>query len=218
MSPYRVAVAVPVELGEVAVALELADDARRGRGRAAARETSSQRSSSPPSSPMRSNEFPAARLGQAPQQVEGAGEHPGGGDVGVRVVVEARAVRRPGRRRGTRRGRRRRGCGSGPRLGVVDGGVRPEAGDLQQHLGALGVQELGVAAGLAVLPHVVRDRRADVVLEPGVVGQPAARARVEVQLLGLLAAVAAALPGVHGPGPARVARPRGRPASRRRWR
>ena len=80
--------------------------------------------------------------------------------------------------------------------------VRPEAGDLQEHLRTLGVQVLGVAGGLAVLPHVVRDRRADVVLEPGVVRQPAPRAGVEMPLLGLLAAIAAALPGVHRPGPA----------------
>ena len=96
--------------------------------------------------------------------------------------------------------------------------VGPEAGDLQQHLGALGVQELGVAGGLAVLPDVVGDGGADVVLEAGVVGQPASRARVEVQALGLLAAVAAALPRVHRPGAAGVAPRPGRPASRRRWR
>ncbi len=194
------AVAVPVEFGEAVVALELADDTvvegdAQGAGdllpalEFGVRQTGAL------------GEFATAGLGERPQQFQGAGEDPGGGDVGVGVVVEAGAA--------------------GVRVGVVvlvgahhaedavpargrvpGGGVRPEPGDLQQHLGAAGVQELGVAARLAVLPHVVRDRRSDVVLEVGVVGQPAARAGVEVQPLGLLPSVAAALPRVQRPAPA----------------
>lgn len=172
--PVAGAVAVPVEFGEVGVALELADDTvvegdAQGAGdllpalELAVLETGVL------------GEFAAAWLGERPQQFQGAGEDPGGGDVGVGVVVEAGAACCPGRRRGTRRGPSPR-MRSPARGRVPGGGVRPEPGDLQQHLGAAGVQELGVAARLAVLPHVVRDRRSDVVLEMGVVGQPAARA------------------------------------------
>ena len=109
-----VPVGVPVQFGEVAVAVELADDARRGRAPAAARETSSQRGELAGVEHRCARTAPAARFGKAPQDVQGAGEHPGGGDVGVRVVVQARVGRRRGSRRGTRRVRPLRGSGSAP--------------------------------------------------------------------------------------------------------
>ncbi len=81
-------------------------------------------------------QFGAAGGGEVAEEFKGAGDDPGGGDVGVRVVVEAGAF------------------GSGVRLvvlvgahdaedavaaqfGVPGGGADPEPGDLEQHLGAL---------------------------------------------------------------------------------
>src|SRR5215217_5706318 len=63
---------------------------------------------------------------------------------------------------------------------VVAGDAGPEAGDLQQHLGAVGGQERQVAGDLVVLPDVVGDGEVDVALAVGAVEQPAARAWVQV--------------------------------------
>src|SRR5690606_19733678 len=59
-------------------------------------------------------------------------------------------------------------------------------------------------------PDVVGDGGIDVPLQMGVVRQPAPRLGVEVELLGLLAAIAAALPGIEGTAQAtRVRQPAG---------
>jgi hypothetical protein len=127
-------------------------------------------------------QFLAAPHGKALQEAQAAGEDPGSGDVGVRVVIQPRHG-------GTRVavvvlvGADDTTDAVASQAGVEDGQVSPEAGDLQHHLRALGVQVLRVTGGLAVLTHVVGDRRADVVLEPGAVGQPAPRVGVEVPLL-----------------------------------
>ena len=73
----------------------------------------------------------------------------------------------------------------------------PEPGDLQHQLGAVVAQELQVVSGPIVLPHVVEDRGVDVALVVTEVGIPLARQRVQVHHLGLLGAVAAALPREH---------------------
>ena len=75
--------------------------------------------------------------------------------------------------------------------------ARPEAGDLEDQLRAVGMQKLEVVSDLEVLPDVVGDGAADVALQVGVVGHPALRARVQVERLGFLLAVASALPGEH---------------------
>src|SRR5690606_13671106 len=64
--------------------------------------------------------------------------------------------------------------------------------------GAVERQELPILGDLVVAPDVVGDGGIDVALQVGVVRQPAAGLRVQVQDLGFLAAVAAALPGIHG--------------------
>ena len=84
-------------------------------------------------------------------------------------------------------------------LGVVVRDRGPEAGDLQHHLGAPVAQEVELVRGQVVLPDGVEDRRADVALVAAEVRLPLAGQRVEVDGLGLLLAVAAALPGVHRP-------------------
>ncbi len=73
----------------------------------------------------------------------------------------------------------------------------PEARDLQHHLRAVVAQEGQVLGGLEVVPDVVEDRRVDVPLVVAEIGLPAARERVEMHALGLLLALAAALPGEH---------------------
>ena len=84
-------------------------------------------------------------------------------------------------------------------LGVVVRDRGPEARDLEHHLGAVVPQELEVAGGLVVLPDVVEDGGAHVALVVAEVGLPLPREGVEVHDLGLLLAVAAALPGEHRP-------------------
>src|SRR6266704_6816387 len=73
----------------------------------------------------------------------------------------------------------------------------PEARDLEHHLRAVAVEELQVIGGLEVVPDVVEDGGVDVPLVMAEVRLPAARQRVEVDALGFLGALAAALPGEH---------------------
>ncbi len=140
----------------------------------------------------------AAVSGQDVQGVLGPSQHPGGQHVGVRVVVQAGPVR-PGVGVVVLVGAEHAADRPVSEVPVVGGGRGPEAGDLQQRLGAGRGEEVPIPGGLVVLPDVVRDRRADVPLEVAVVRQPAAGQGVEVQLLGLLPAVARALPRVHRP-------------------
>src|SRR5215211_1971721 len=86
-----------------------------------------------------------------------------------------------------------------PAIRVELGDGRPEAGDLQHHLGTVAEQEFVVLGRLVVPPDVVEDGRIDVPLVVAEVAIPASRAWVEVDDLGLLLAVATALPGVHRP-------------------
>jgi hypothetical protein len=58
-------------------------------------------------------------------------------------------------------------------LAVVSGDAGPEAGDLDQQLGADKAQERGIPGDHVVLPDVVGDGDVDVALAVGVVGQPA---------------------------------------------
>ena len=81
------------------------------------------------------------------------------------------------------------------RVEVRDRG--PEARDLEHHLRAVVAQEVDVVSGLVVLPDVVEDRRVDVALVAAEVRLPPARQRVDVDELGLLLAVAPALPRIH---------------------
>ena len=84
-----------------------------------------------------------------------------------------------------------------PALVIEARDARPEAGDIEDQLRAVGMQKLDVVSDLEVLPDVIGDGAADVALQVGVVGHPALRARVQVERLGLLLTVAAALPGKH---------------------
>ncbi len=201
------AVEIPVQLGERLVSLELADHPvlvandphlvahvlPEGQFRVVERQLLSQLA--PP------------RLGKQLDQLECPAQHPDGHHVGVGVVVQSRfgsacvavvvfvrphdaldLVAVEGR--------------------VVAGDTRPEPTDLEDHLRPVGDHELEVRRGLEVVPDVVGDRRIDVSLEMGRIGQPPAGERIEVQCLGLLATVAAALPRVHGTGGAGL---RGRP-------
>src|SRR5215211_3212100 len=84
-----------------------------------------------------------------------------------------------------------------PAIRVELGDGRPEAGDLQHHLGTVAEQEFVVLGRLVVPPDVVEDGRIDVPLVVAEVAIPASRAWVEVDDLGLLLAVATALPAIH---------------------
>ncbi len=81
---------------------------------------------------------------------------------------------------------------------IVGGDAAPEPRDVDDHLCAVVGEELQVAGGLVVLPHVVGHGDAHVALPVSGVGQPPARYGVQVDPLALLAAVTARLPGVHG--------------------
>lgn len=83
------------------------------------------------------------------------------------------------------------------RRAFVGGQGREEPRDLQHDLGAVRGEEVDVVGRLAVAPHVVGDGQPDVALQVRVVGQPASRTGVEVDLLGLLPPVGGALPRVH---------------------
>ena len=84
-----------------------------------------------------------------------------------------------------------------PALVIETRDARPEAGDLENQLGAVELQKLDIVSDLKVLPDVVGDGAAHVALQVGVVRHPALRVRVQVELLGFLLSVAAALPGKH---------------------
>src|SRR5690606_13114611 len=146
--PVAPAVALPVEFRQVRVPVELADDAVvPGHVQGAGHLLPAVQLGRVQARPL--VELTAPGFRQLTQHVEGVGQHPGGGDVGVRVVVQAGPV----------------GAGVGvvvlvgaddapdavpAEVRVVGRRAGPEAGDLQQHLGAPGVQELGVAGGRAV--------------------------------------------------------------------
>ena len=84
--------------------------------------------------------------------------------------------------------------------------ARPEAGDLEQQLGAVALQKLDIVGDLKVLPDVIGDGAAHVALQVGMVRHPALRARIQVQVLGFLLAIAATLPGKHRAVEPRAAR------------
>src|SRR5919198_6077736 len=85
-----------------------------------------------------------------------------------------------------------------PPLAIERGDARPEAGDLEDQLGAVELQELDIVRDLEVLPDVPGDGAADVALQISVVRHPALGSRVQVELLRFLLAVAAALPREYG--------------------
>ena len=61
-----------------------------------------------------------------------------------------------------------------PLTNVVEvGNTGPEARDLEDQLGTIELHELDVLRDLEVLPHVVRDRAADVSLQVRMVRKPA---------------------------------------------
>src|SRR5660397_101927 len=114
-----------------------------------------------------------------------------------------RADRSPGRRHGTRRTHDPQYLVA-VQLPIVGGDAGPKAGDLQDHFRAVEAHELRVTGGLIVLPDVVGHGSVYVPLQPAVVREPAAGARVQVNPLCLLPAVAAALPREHGPSVSRL--------------
>ena len=87
---------------------------------------------------------------------------------------------------------------------VEPGDGRPEAGDLHHHLRAVVPQERQVPGGLEVVPDVVEDGRVHMALVAAEVRLPPPGQRVEVDPLGLLLALAAALPREHRPAEARL--------------
>ena len=165
-----VAVGVPVEFGEVLVAGELADDpvAVEGHVQAPADVVPSRQLRGGHSEP-----FPelAGAVAEVAVGVAGALEQPGDHDVGVGVVVDALAgpvgvavVELVGPHDAAQVVP----VGGGVVLGQVD----PEPGDLHEEFGAVVGEERVVGGDLVVLPHLVRDGQADVVLAAGVVRHP----------------------------------------------
>ena len=84
-------------------------------------------------------------------------------------------------------------------LRVEVSGAGPKARDLEHHLRAVLLQELGIRGRLIVVPDVVEDGCVDVALVVAEVGVPQSRSRVEMYHLGLFLPVATALPGIHRP-------------------
>src|SRR3990172_6735185 len=82
--------------------------------------------------------------------------------------------------------------------GVVLGDADEKAGNGHQHLGAVRGEKVDVGGHLVVLPDVVGHRQADMTLPAGVVRHPTLRVFVPQLYRRLLAAVAPALPRVHG--------------------
>ena len=83
---------------------------------------------------------------------------------------------------------------------VIEGrDTRPEAGDIEDQLCAVGIQKLDVVSNLEVLPDVISDGTAYVTLQVGVIEHPTLRARVQVECLSLFLTIASALPGEHRP-------------------
>ncbi len=136
------------------------------------------------------------RRWQPLEHVEGAAQAPHRHEVRIRVVVEA-GLGAAGVRLVVLVGAHHTLDLVAVERGVVGGDAGPEAGDLEDHLRPEEAQELEIAAGEVVLPHVVGDRGVDVSLPVRGVGKPVTRCRVEVHRLRLLAPVARALPREH---------------------
>ncbi len=116
---------------------------------------------------------PAMGQGQQPQGIDGAGEHPGRHDVGVRIVVDAGHVRV--------------GVALVELVGthhskdlvpiapfVVLDLAGPEPRDLDQHLGPVERHEVHVARDLVVVPYIVGDGETDVAFKVRMVRYPLA--------------------------------------------
>src|SRR5205814_7849778 len=84
--------------------------------------------------------------------------------------------------------------------------ARPEASDLDQHLGAVLAHEVAIAGREIILPDVERDRGADMALPPRIVAHPAAGQQVELEARGYLPAGAGAAPWEHGAAAAAASR------------
>ena len=213
MLPYFGAVRVPVELLEVIVALELADDSvvvERDEHPAAhvlPRRQLVVADAQPPAQRLR-----AAR-GEQRQHLAGDVAQPRHHDVGVGVVAQP-ALARVRVLLVELVGAHHAVDLVALALGIEVRDRRPEARDLEHHLRAVVGQERLVIGGLEVVPDVVEDRGVDVPLVAAEVRFPAARERVEVDALGLLGALAPALPREHrAPEPRRAGpRPAPRPS------
>ncbi len=81
---------------------------------------------------------------------------------------------------------------------VVARNAGPKAGDFKDHLRAVEGHELAIAREHEILPGVVDDGGIDVALPATEVRSPRTGARIEMNLLGFLAPVTAALPWIHG--------------------
>ena len=81
---------------------------------------------------------------------------------------------------------------------------RPETCDLEHHLGTVFTKEIAVVRDLVVVPDVIKDRGIDVALIAAEITLPPPGQWVDVNNLGLLLAVASALPRIHGAGQARL--------------
>ena len=205
------AVPVPIEVRELPVSLELADDALAVERHQHLAAHVPPRGDLVVGQPEPGPQRPGAARRQQVENLRRGGADPRDHDVGVGVVPKAPLLR--------------------PRVllvelvgphhpmdliaiafGVVMRERGPEAGDLQHHLRPVVEHELGVAGRLVVVPDVVEDRGVHMALVVAEVPLPASRERVEVDDLGLLLAVAAALPRVHRAAVAgRPRRPAGLP-------
>src|ERR1044071_4914312 len=85
-----------------------------------------------------------------------------------------------------------------PALLVESRDTRPEARDLDDQLGAVSLQKLDIVGDLVILPDVPDDGAPYMALKVSIIGNPAFRPRIQIQFLGFLLAVAAALPWEHG--------------------
>ena len=203
VEPLEVAVPLrvvePVELHELLVALELADDAVVMEADAHARLMCSQRSISSSDTPSCSRNSRvwssgrSSRSSSARQRTQtvitfvyALLSRPGSSDPGYASWYSSGPITPLISYRSS--------------VVVVRGEARHEPGNFDDHGTAAEPYELDVARDLVVAPGVVGDRKVDVALPAGVIGEPPPGLRVEVEGLGLLPAVAAALPREHGAG------------------
>ena len=189
------AVAVPVQLDQVLVAVELTDHpVVDWHGQPAAQVRPARRLLWVHAEP--GDQLVALVSGQQGQGLGGPPAHPGSQDVGVGVVLHA-LPRSLGIAVVVLIGAHHPGDVEAVRRRVVGSQGRKQPRDLDDQLGAAFGEPGQVAGGLVVLPGVVGDGQADVQLPAGVVRHPSTGSQVEQLGRGLFPAVAAALPREH---------------------
>ena len=187
--------AVPIQVRQLAITLELADDAVVERDVHPAADVVPVGQFGTVQ-PQCFQQVQPVRQRQQIQRIDGAHDHPHRHHVRIRVVVDA-VVGGVGIAGVELVGPDDALDAEAVALFVVGGQADEEACDLGDQLRAV-VDQVGEVAGdLVERPRTVGDGDADVVRAGAGVGIPVAAARIEVQPLTFLAAVAAGLPGKH---------------------